>query len=208
MVKAFLVNGPPILIGLASFELHGFPAYATELELWFGGVRNVGQELASRRIIKIASCLICCYQSSIPMRLCARLASSKLTLLRRSSTTSRTTDSEYLFWAEFFLHGDGGQSVNHISQEPESDGQYRSYTIAHNTRLKVLRGLRMTDAGGRPAPRDRLPREPRRSCQVMCLVIMIPAIRVLPDVESKGSCFVCNTHQRSNPTLSAITFVI
>jgi len=23
----------------------------------------------------------------------------------------------------------------HISQEPESDGQYRSYTIAHNTRL-------------------------------------------------------------------------
>ena len=39
--------------------------------------------------------------------------------------------------------------VNHISQEPESDGQYRSYTIAHNTRLKVLRGLRMTDASAR-----------------------------------------------------------
>jgi hypothetical protein len=38
---------------------------------------------------------------------------------------------------------------NHISQEPESDGQYRSYTIAHNTRLKVLRGLRMTDASAR-----------------------------------------------------------
>src|ERR1700720_4768677 len=53
---------------------------------------------------QIASCLICCYQSSIPMRLCARLASSELTLLPRSSTTSRTTDSEYLFGAEFFLH--------------------------------------------------------------------------------------------------------
>ncbi len=35
------------------------------------------------------------------MRLCARLACTKLTLLPRSSTTSRTTDSEYRFWAEF-----------------------------------------------------------------------------------------------------------
>jgi len=38
------------------------------------------------------------------MRLGARLASTKLTLFPRSSTTSRTTDSEYLFWAEFPLH--------------------------------------------------------------------------------------------------------
>jgi hypothetical protein len=34
-----------------------------------------------------------------------RLASIKLTLLPRTSTTSRTTDSEYLCWAEFFFHG-------------------------------------------------------------------------------------------------------
>jgi hypothetical protein len=39
--------------------------------------------------------------------------------------------------------------VNHISQEPESDGQHRSYIIAHNTCLKVLRGFRMTDASAR-----------------------------------------------------------
>src|SRR5882762_11423417 len=32
------------------------------------------------------------------------LASAKLTFLPRSSTTSRTTDSEYLFGAECFLH--------------------------------------------------------------------------------------------------------
>jgi hypothetical protein len=48
VVKAFLVNGPPILIGFASFELHGFPAYAADWESWFRGVRNVGQELVSR----------------------------------------------------------------------------------------------------------------------------------------------------------------
>src|SRR4029077_20416577 len=47
-VIAFLVNRPPVLIGLASFELHGFPANAAELESWFRGVRNVGQELVSR----------------------------------------------------------------------------------------------------------------------------------------------------------------
>ena len=38
------------------------------------------------------------------MRRRARLASSKLTLLPRSSTTSRTTHSEHLFWPEFFFH--------------------------------------------------------------------------------------------------------
>jgi hypothetical protein len=52
---------------------------------------------------QIPYCLICRYQSTIPMRLCARLASSKLTLLPRSSTTSRTTDSEYLFGPSFFF---------------------------------------------------------------------------------------------------------
>jgi hypothetical protein len=39
------------------------------------------------------------------MRLGARLATTKLTLRLRSSTTSWTTDSEYLFWAELFFHG-------------------------------------------------------------------------------------------------------
>jgi hypothetical protein len=46
-VIAFLVNLLPVLIGLASFEAHGFPANAAELESWFRGVRNVGQELVS-----------------------------------------------------------------------------------------------------------------------------------------------------------------
>ena len=31
-------------------------------------------------------------------------ASSKFALLSRSSTTSRTGDSEYLFWTEFSFH--------------------------------------------------------------------------------------------------------
>ena len=39
------------------------------------------------------------------MRLCAGLTSAKLTPFPRSSTTSWTTDSEYLFGAEFSLHG-------------------------------------------------------------------------------------------------------
>lgn len=38
------------------------------------------------------------------MRVGARLAGAKLTLLPRSSTTGRTMDGEYLFWAEFFFH--------------------------------------------------------------------------------------------------------
>lgn len=38
------------------------------------------------------------------MRLVARLASVKFALLPRTSTTSGTTDSECLFWAEFFFH--------------------------------------------------------------------------------------------------------
>ncbi len=32
-VKAFLVNDLPVLIGLAGFELHGFPAKAADWEL-------------------------------------------------------------------------------------------------------------------------------------------------------------------------------
>jgi hypothetical protein len=47
---------------------------------------------------------VCCDQSAVPMRLVARLASVKLALLPRSGTTSRTRDSEYLFWAEFCFH--------------------------------------------------------------------------------------------------------
>jgi len=39
------------------------------------------------------------------MRLGAGLTGAKLTLFFRSSTTGRTTDSEYLFGAEFSLHG-------------------------------------------------------------------------------------------------------
>jgi hypothetical protein len=39
------------------------------------------------------------------MRLGARLASTKFTLLSRRSTTGRAMDSEYLFRTERFLHG-------------------------------------------------------------------------------------------------------
>jgi hypothetical protein len=38
------------------------------------------------------------------MRLFAGLTSDQLALLSRLGTTSRTTDSEYLFWAEFSFH--------------------------------------------------------------------------------------------------------
>ena len=48
--------------------------------------------------------LVFCYQSAIAMRIGARLASAKFTLLPRSGSTSRTANSEYLFWAEFFCH--------------------------------------------------------------------------------------------------------
>ena len=34
----------------------------------------------------------------------ARLPSAEFTLLSRCSPTGRTSDSEYLFWAEFFCH--------------------------------------------------------------------------------------------------------
>jgi uncharacterized protein YceK len=41
------------------------------------------------------------------MRVRAELSSAKLTLLSGCSTTSRTTDSEYLFGAKFFFHAKG-----------------------------------------------------------------------------------------------------
>src|ERR1700676_2648778 len=49
---------------------------------------------------------ICCHQSTVTMRFRAGLTSSKLALFPRSGTTSRTMDSEYLFWADFFFHGE------------------------------------------------------------------------------------------------------
>jgi hypothetical protein len=39
------------------------------------------------------------------MRLCAGQAGAQLALLSQLGTTSRTMDSEYLFWAEFSFHG-------------------------------------------------------------------------------------------------------
>jgi len=48
--------------------------------------------------------LICCIQSAIPMRLRARLPSTKFTFLSRSCATGRTSDSEHLFWVEFLSH--------------------------------------------------------------------------------------------------------
>ena len=51
-VIAFIVIGLPVLIRLAGSEFHGFPANAADWGSWFRGdrgVRNVGQELVSRR---------------------------------------------------------------------------------------------------------------------------------------------------------------
>jgi len=45
------------------------------------------------------------YQAAVAMRLSAWLASTKLTLLPRSSSASRTTDGEGLPLAWFFFHG-------------------------------------------------------------------------------------------------------
>jgi hypothetical protein len=47
---------------------------------------------------------ICGDQSTVTMRLTARLASSKLALFALTSTTGRTTDNEYLFAVGFFFH--------------------------------------------------------------------------------------------------------
>jgi hypothetical protein len=48
--------------------------------------------------------LVCCNQSTVNMRVCARLTSTKLTPLSRLGTTRRTSDSKYLFQAEFLFH--------------------------------------------------------------------------------------------------------
>jgi|ERR1700680_1536351 len=56
-VKAFLAIGLPILIGLAGFELHGFPADAADWQSWFRGdrgVSDVGHELISWRELQTA----------------------------------------------------------------------------------------------------------------------------------------------------------
>src|ERR1700687_5895617 len=47
---------------------------------------------------------ICRTQPTVAMWLVSGQAGSKFTLFSRSSTTSWTTDGEYMFGAEFFLH--------------------------------------------------------------------------------------------------------
>jgi len=99
---------------LAPFTIHCFSSTLRRLRLWVGfeRCRDMSQSTETLgnvldtvllRIVGLGS--ICCDQSAVSMRLAARLASINLTLLPRTSTTSRTTDSEYLFWAELFLHG-------------------------------------------------------------------------------------------------------
>jgi len=51
------------------------------------------------------------YQSAVAMRRGAWLASTKLTLLPRSSTASRTADSEGLFLVGFLFHGLGAENT-------------------------------------------------------------------------------------------------
>ena len=50
------------------------------------------------------------------MRIGARLASTKLALLPRGGTTSRATDSKYLFRAELFFHGVENNAPNHFKE--------------------------------------------------------------------------------------------
>jgi hypothetical protein len=50
------------------------------------------------------------------MRLCAGQASSKLTLLPRSSATGRTAESEYLFWVRFSFHGGEILPQTHVQE--------------------------------------------------------------------------------------------
>jgi hypothetical protein len=67
-----------------------------------------------------------CDQSAVAMRLCAGLTSAKLALLSRSSTTSRTGDSEYLFWTEFSFHGGEILPQTHVQKmvNPEQLWQF------------------------------------------------------------------------------------
>jgi hypothetical protein len=62
------------------------------------------QSRALHRILLLSGGTICCDQSTIAMWLVAWQAASKLALPSRKSTAGRTTDGEYLFAAEFFLH--------------------------------------------------------------------------------------------------------
>jgi|SRR5579863_4846167 len=73
------------------------PAIAVQLKLW--SLRELVGFTAGE------SLQIRCYQSAVAMRLGTWLASTKLTLLPGSSTTSRTTDGDGVFLAEFFCHG-------------------------------------------------------------------------------------------------------
>jgi hypothetical protein len=47
-----------------------------------------------------------CDQTAVQMRLGARVASAKLTLLSRRGPTGRTSDSEHLFGSSFGFHGE------------------------------------------------------------------------------------------------------
>ena len=47
---------------------------------------------------------ILCDPYAVGMRTGARSPSAEFTLLSRSSPIGRTSDAEYLFWAEFFCH--------------------------------------------------------------------------------------------------------
>jgi serine/threonine protein kinase len=59
---------------------------------------------------------ICCDQSAVAMRLCSGQPSTNLTLLPRSSATSRTTHREYLFWAEDPFHAGQICPKNHVQE--------------------------------------------------------------------------------------------
>jgi hypothetical protein len=73
--------------------------------------------------VEIVLRLVLCYQSAVAMRVGARLASAKFTLLPRSGSTGRTANSEYLFWAEFFCHTNlHVQKVGHQFRQAHLDG--------------------------------------------------------------------------------------
>jgi hypothetical protein len=63
------------------------------------------------------------------MRLGARLTSGKLTPFPRSSTTSRTTDSKHLSWAEFSFHREI-MRPNPCTGMVKSDRLFRQFVYA------------------------------------------------------------------------------
>lgn len=71
------------------------------------------------------------------MRLGARVSGAKFALLSRSSTTRRTRDSEYLFWAEFFFHCRGDNAPELMRRY----GQFRTLS----SKLGSVRTLRSAD---------------------------------------------------------------